>query len=63
MRLKSIYIIIYISFAEGEFDAAEPYSRIVSKIQEQKQAKQRAFNWHMGLRRAKKQGISSWTTC
>lgn len=34
MRLKSsCIVIIYISFADGEFDAAELYSRIVSKIQ------------------------------
>lgn len=49
MRLKSSYIvIIYISFAEGELDAAELYSRIVSKgprrLCEQKQAKQHVFN-------------------
>lgn len=48
---KQLIVIIYISVAEGEFDAAELYSRIVSKMQGYvRQAKQRALNWHMGLR-------------
>lgn len=48
MRLKSSYIvIIYISFAEGEFDAVELYSRIVYKIQEGYVNTSRQNNMHL----------------